>query len=76
MLKPSEHTPVSALVASARLCLEAGLPPGVLNVVQGLGPEAGRRSSRTRASTSSSFTGSAATGRWIAEAAGRRLAKT
>ena len=59
-----------------RLCLEAGLPPGVLNVLQGLGPEAGMPLVEDPRVDLVSFTGSAATGRLIAEAAGRRLAKT
>ena len=60
-----------------RLCLEAGLPPGVLNVVQGLGPEAGMPLVEDSRVDLVSFTGSAATGpASIAEAAGRRLAKT
>ena len=75
VLKPSEHTPVSAWWLG-RLCLEAGLPPGVLNVVQGLGPEAGMPLVEDPRVDLVSFTGSAATGRVIAEAAGRRLAKT
>ena len=75
VLKPSEHTPVSAWWLG-RLCLEAGLPPGVLNVVQGLGPEAGMPLVEDPRVDLVSFTGSAATGRLIAEAAGRRLAKT
>jgi acyl-CoA reductase-like NAD-dependent aldehyde dehydrogenase len=75
VLKPSEHTPVSAWWFG-RLCLEAGLPAGVLNVVQGLGPEAGAPLVDDPRVDLVSFTGSAATGRAIAEAAGRRLAKT
>lgn len=75
VLKPSEHAPVSAWWLG-RLCLEAGLPPGVLNVVQGLGPEAGMPLVEDPRVDLVSFTGSAATGRLIAEAAGRRLAKT
>jgi aldehyde dehydrogenase (NAD+) len=75
VLKPSEHAPVSAWWFG-RLCLEAGLPPGVLNVVQGLGPEAGMPLVEDPRVDLVSFTGSAATGRLIAEAAGRRLAKT
>jgi aldehyde dehydrogenase (NAD+) len=75
VLKPSEDAPVSAWWLG-RLCLEAGLPPGVLNVVQGLGPEAGMPLVQDPRVDLVSFTGSAATGRLIAEAAGRRLAKT
>ena len=75
VLKPSEHTPVSAWWFG-RLCLEAGLPAGVLNVLQGLGPEAGMPLVEDPRVDLVSFTGSAATGRTIAEATGRRLAKT
>ncbi|MFF0597817.1 aldehyde dehydrogenase [Streptomyces antibioticus] len=41
VLKPSESSPLSALLL-ARIGTEAGLPPGVLNVVTGDGPAAGR----------------------------------
>ncbi len=75
VLKPSEHAPASAWWLG-RLCLEAGLPPGVLNVVQGLGAEAGMPLVEDTRVDLVSFTGSASTGRAIAEAAGRRLAKT
>jgi alpha-ketoglutaric semialdehyde dehydrogenase len=75
VLKPSEHTPASAWWFG-RLCLEAGLPAGVLNVVQGLGPEVGQPLVDDPRVDLVSFTGSAATGRVVAEAAGRRLAKT
>jgi acyl-CoA reductase-like NAD-dependent aldehyde dehydrogenase len=74
VLKPSEETPLSAQLF-AHVCAEAGLPPGVLNVVQGLGPEAGAALVEHPQVDLVSFTGSAATGRWIAETAGRRLAK-
>jgi alpha-ketoglutaric semialdehyde dehydrogenase len=74
VLKPSEETPVSAhLFVTA--CAEAGLPAGVLNVVQGLGGEAGAALVAHPDVDLVSFTGSAATGRWISETAGRRLAK-
>jgi aldehyde dehydrogenase (NAD+) len=74
VLKPSEETPLSAHLF-ATVCYEAGLAPGVLNVVQGLGAEAGAALVEHPDVDLVSFTGSAATGRWIAEAAGRRLAK-
>ena len=73
VLKPSEHAPLSAWWMG-RLCLEAGLPPGVLNVVHGLGPEAGLPLVEDPRVDLVSFTGSAGTGRVVAEAAGRRLA--
>ncbi len=74
VLKPSEHTPVSAYLLAA-LCCKAGLPDGVLNVVQGLGSEAGAALVEHPDVDLVSFTGSADTGRWINETAGRRLAK-
>ena len=74
VVKPSEHTPASALLF-AELALEAGIPPGVLNVVQGLGTEAGAALVEHPDVDLVSFTGSAETGRRINEAAGRRLAK-
>jgi len=74
VLKPSEHTPASAH-AFATTCREAGLPDGVLNVVQGLGSEAGAALVEHPDVDLVSFTGSAATGRRINETAGRRLAK-
>src|SRR5262249_37874123 len=74
VLKSSEHTPASAH-AFATTCCKVGLPDGVLNVVQGLGPEAGAALVEHSDVDLVSFTGSAATGRWINETAGRRLAK-
>ncbi|HET7647681.1 MAG TPA: aldehyde dehydrogenase family protein [Gaiellaceae bacterium] len=74
VLKASEDTPATAL-AFARLAAEAGLPPGVLDVVQGLGPEAGQPLVDDERVAVVSFTGSTAVGRMIAEVAGRRLAK-
>jgi acyl-CoA reductase-like NAD-dependent aldehyde dehydrogenase len=73
VLKPSEHTPASASFF-AELCQEL-LPPGVLNVVHGLGPEVGPPLVEHPDVDLVSFTGSAETGRWIHEHAGRRLAK-
>jgi alpha-ketoglutaric semialdehyde dehydrogenase len=74
VVKPSEHVPASAFFF-AELALEAGVPPGVLNVVQGLGTEAGAALVEHEDVDLVSFTGSARTGRWINEVAGRRLAK-
>ena len=41
ILKPSEHTPLSALYIGS-LIVEAGFPPGVVNIVPGFGPTAGQ----------------------------------
>ncbi len=51
VMKPAEQTPLSCL-RMAELAIEAGFPPGVINVVTGFG-EAGARSSSTRTSTRS-----------------------
>ncbi len=74
VLKASENTPETAL-AFARLAAEAGLPGGVLNVIQGLGPEAGQPLVEDPRVAVVSFTGSTAVGRMIARVAGERLAK-
>jgi alpha-ketoglutaric semialdehyde dehydrogenase len=74
VVKPSEHTPASAWLF-AELAHESGVPPGVLNVVQGLGSEAGAALVEHPGVELVSFTGSAETGAWINETAGRRLAK-
>ena len=74
VVKPSEHTPASASFF-AQLALEAGIPPGVVNVVHGLGTEAGAALVEHADVDLVSFTGSAETGRRINESAGARLAK-
>jgi aldehyde dehydrogenase (NAD+) len=69
VLKPSEMTPFS-LAALARLSLAAGLPKGILNVVNGEGPKAGAALVRHPKVRKISFTGSTATGaRIMADAA-------
>lgn len=74
VLKASEDTPQTAL-AFARLAAEAQLPPGVLNVVQGFGEEAGQPLVEDARVDVVSFTGSTAVGRLINRVAGERLAK-
>jgi aldehyde dehydrogenase (NAD+) len=74
VLKASEDTPATAALF-AELAAEAGLPPGVLNVVQGLGPEAGQPLVEHPDVAVVSFTGSTSVGRMIAAVAGERLAK-
>jgi len=72
ILKPSEVTPLIGL-EYAKLALEAGLPPGVLNVVSGDGAATGRALVDHPGVDMVSFTGGTTAGRAIAEAAGRRL---
>ncbi len=74
VLKASEDTPQTAN-AFAELAAEAGVPDGVLNVVHGLGPEAGQPLVESDDVAIVSFTGSTAVGRMIARVAGERLAK-
>jgi aminomuconate-semialdehyde/2-hydroxymuconate-6-semialdehyde dehydrogenase len=63
--KPSEVTPVTATMF-AELCGEAGLPPGVLNVVHGTGPDAGEAICTHPTVKAISFTGGTKTGARIA----------
>src|SRR5215208_4799512 len=61
VLKPAELTPLTALMVG-RLALEAGLPPGILNVVPSPGPEAGAALARHPDVALISVTGSTRTG--------------
>ena len=62
VLKPSENSPLSALLLG-RIATEAGLPPGVLNVVAGDGPVTGRALGLHPDVDVLAFTGSTAVGR-------------
>ncbi|MDQ2636259.1 MAG: aldehyde dehydrogenase family protein, partial [Actinomycetota bacterium] len=64
VVKPDEHTPLSIL-EFARIAEANGLPPGVLNVVPGDGPEAGARLASHPDVGKIAFTGSTAVGREI-----------
>jgi acyl-CoA reductase-like NAD-dependent aldehyde dehydrogenase len=72
VLKPAEWSPLSCSLLMD-LVNEAGLPPGVFNVVQGLGEEAGAALVNDPRVRRISFTGSPETGRIIGEAAARNL---
>ncbi len=74
VLKPAEDTPISADWL-ARVLIEAGVPAGVLNVVQGLGGEVGPALTQHPDVDVISFTGSDRVGRAIAQAAGANLKK-
>jgi aminomuconate-semialdehyde/2-hydroxymuconate-6-semialdehyde dehydrogenase len=63
--KPSEVTPCTAALLG-ELSIEAGFPPGVLNIVQGRGPAVGQAIVEHPAIKAISFTGSTATGAHIA----------
>jgi aldehyde dehydrogenase (NAD+) len=72
VLKPSEMTSLTAL-RLAELALEAGLPPGALNVVTGYGPDAGQALAEHPGVAKVTFTGSTATGRRIVTASAGNL---
>ncbi len=73
VLKPAEDTPASATIL-ARLALAAGMPPGVLNVVHGYGPDsAGQALTEDPRVDRITFTGESGTGRTIARAAAAHL---
>ena len=71
VLKPAESTPVSILVL-AELIADL-LPPGVLNIVNGFGREAGLPLATSKRIAKIAFTGSTSTGRVIAQAAANNL---
>jgi aminomuconate-semialdehyde/2-hydroxymuconate-6-semialdehyde dehydrogenase len=66
--KPSEITPMTAFLLS-ELCNEAGIPPGVLNIIHGLGPKVGSAIVSHPHIEAISFTGGTSTGKEIAKVA-------
>lgn len=66
--KPSELTPMTAYLFS-RLCVEAGLPPGVLNILHGKGAGIGQSLVEHPNVSAISFTGGTVTGRTVARTA-------
>jgi acyl-CoA reductase-like NAD-dependent aldehyde dehydrogenase len=68
VLKPAEQSPLTAL-RLGRLCLEAGVPEGVVNVVTGYGEEAGQALAQHEDVDKIAFTGSTEVGRQIMHAA-------
>ena len=74
VVKPSEETPLSVL-ALGQMVLDAGLPAGVVNIINGVGAEAGQALAEHPGVDKISFTGSTATGRRIVQAALGNLKK-
>jgi aminomuconate-semialdehyde/2-hydroxymuconate-6-semialdehyde dehydrogenase len=72
--KPSEVTPATAYLLGA-ICTAAGLPPGVLNIVQGTGPQCGKAIVQHPVVKAISFTGSTRAGAEIAAFAAPRFKK-
>ena len=72
--KPSEITPMTAYMLS-EVCIEVGLPPGVLNIVHGLGQKTGQHLSVHDDIKAISFTGGTKTGEIIASHAAPRFKK-
>ncbi|MEF8726690.1 MAG: aldehyde dehydrogenase [Accumulibacter sp.] len=71
VLKPAESTPISILIMAGLIA--DLLPPGVLNIVNGYGREAGLPLATSRRIAKIAFTGSTTTGRLIAQAAANNL---
>jgi len=74
VLKPAEQSPLSVL-RLAELAVEAGFPPGVINVVTGYGPEAGAALVAHPGVNKISFTGSTEVGKSIMRTAADRMAR-
>jgi aldehyde dehydrogenase (NAD+) len=75
VVKPADETPRTA-VEFARLAVDAGLPPGVFNVVPGIGAEAGAALANHAGVDHLCFVGSTRIGSTIAHAAAERVAPT
>lgn len=74
VVKPSELTPLT-LLRLGELAIEAGFPPGVINIVPGLGNEAGQALVTHAAVQKISFTGSTRVGREIMKQAAERFTR-
>ncbi|MFQ6098583.1 MAG: aldehyde dehydrogenase family protein, partial [Armatimonadota bacterium] len=74
VLKPAEQTPLTS-IELGKICLEAGIPPGVLNVVPGYGPTAGAALVQHEDVDKISFTGSCEVGHEVAKMAAGNLKK-
>jgi len=72
--KPSEVTPMTAYIFS-RLCIEVGMPRGVINILHGTGPSIGAPLVEHKKIKAISFTGGSATGRAIASTIAPMLKK-
>jgi len=72
VVKPAEQSSLSALLF-AKICMEVGLPSGVVNVVTGFGEEAGAALVAHRGVRGVTFTGSVETGRLVYQNAARGL---
>lgn len=74
VLKPASETPISGGLLIAKICEDAGVPDGVVNVVTGKGSEIGDRMAGHPIPRVISFTGSTEVGRRVASLAGESLA--
>ncbi|KAJ0501071.1 putative succinate-semialdehyde dehydrogenase (NAD(+)) [Helianthus annuus] len=74
VIKPSELTPLTAL-AAAELALQAGIPPGVLNVVMGDAPKIGKALLESPQARKLTFTGSTAVGKKLMAGAAETVKK-
>ena len=74
VVKPSEVAPVSAMIL-AEVVHEAGLPPGVFNLINGAGPSVGEELARHPEVDMVSFTGSTRAGKRVAELASQSIKK-
>lgn len=72
VIKPAEETPLST-INLVRALIDAGLPPGVVNIVHGYGPEAGAPMLEHPDVRAISFTGSSEVGRIVGQAAARQF---